>query len=371
MNMARRSFIGVALALAGCGAAVVPPRAAPSAADDIASRYRFPATAPFETWSRHLNQSSLERSPVMLALSGGGEDGAFGAGLLNGLAERGEYPVADVVTGVSTGALMAPLAFLGPSGMPDMRQVYTRHGANDILRSRGPTGLLDDALYSSEPLAALIEQYLTSERLDEIAAEHLRGRRLFVVTSNLDTSQAVAWNMGAIAADRQYGLFRAATLASASIPGVFPPVSLRFELDSQVIRETHIDGGVNMQLLAVPDAAFRRVDGFNLSGGEMYVIVNNTLTPRPRVVPRRTLAILSQSLTTLNRSSADANVDSARRFADRARLAFHAAAIEPDAPVTYDPNERFSLEYMRPLFEYGYQRARSGRAWGMTGGAFD
>ncbi len=163
----------------------------------------------------------------MLVISGGGSDGAFGAGLLNGWTAHGTRPKFVVVTGVSTGALMAPFAFLGPRYDPTLKEFYTSYSTKDILRPTVLAGLLggNAALGSSEPLANLIKKYLTRSVMREIAAEHAKGRRLLVGTTNLDAERPVIWNMGAIATignDRALALMRKVLLASAAIPGVFP-----------------------------------------------------------------------------------------------------------------------------------------------------
>ena len=152
-------------------------------------------------------------------------------------------------------------------------------------------------------------------------------------------------------------------LASSSIPGVFPPVTLTLPVDAGGIRETHVDGGVNMQLLAVPDAAFPRVDQLVRPNGHLYVLVNNTLDPAPQPVSRSTLAIMQQTFSTMVRSNAAEAIDSARRFAGRTRMNFQVAMIERDFDVPYGPSDRFSPSYMRALYRYGYNRAIANEAW--------
>jgi predicted acylesterase/phospholipase RssA len=277
---------------------------------------------------------------------------------LNGWSETGRRPEFDVVTGVSTGALMAPFAFLGSSEDEELRRIYTGYGEEDLLRSRGPGGFFADALSSSAPMRGLIARHLPDATLARIAQAHDDGRRLFVVTSNLDTGRAVVWNMGAVAVAGQGDLFRAVTLASASIPGVFPPVTLRFPEG----RETHVDGGVNMQLLAVPEAAFAnlgRVGG----RGRLFVLVNNTLDAPPAPVPRRTLPIMQGTFTTMVRAQAAGSVASARRYAARTGMDFALATIRSDFGVPWDPSNRFDPAYMTALHAYGRAHARAGTAW--------
>ena len=203
-------------------------------------------------------------------------------------------------------------------------------------------------------MRGLIEQYLDDRTLARIAAAHAEGRRLFVVTSNLDTGRAVVWDMGAIAKVEDSDLFRAVTLASASIPGVFPPVTLRLPQG----RETHVDGGVNMQLLAVPEAAFANFSRVGGHGGQLYVIVNNTLGGMPAPVSRRTLPIMEGTFITMVRAEAASSVSSARRYATRTGMKFHLATIRSDFDRPWDPSHRFDPTYMTALYAYGRNQAR-------------
>lgn len=208
-------------------------------------------------------------------------------------------------------------------------------------------------------MRSLIARHLPDARIARVAAAHAKGRRLFVVTSNLDTGRAVVWNMGALATAGQSDLFRAVTLASASIPGVFPPVSLRFA-DGV---ETHVDGGLNMQLLAVPEAAFANLSRVSGRGGRLYVLVNNSLEAPPSPVPRRTLSIMQGTFTTMVRAQAKGSVASARRYAARTGMSFALATIQADFDTPWDPSNCFDPAYMNALYAYGRTRARGGTAW--------
>ena len=123
--------------------------------------------------------AGVNPSSVMsyLAVSGGGSDGAFGAGLLVGWTEAGTRPKFDLVTGISTGALIAPFAFLGSEYDPQLKEVYTSYDANDIARKRPLISVLADAsLADNSPMAHLIARYITSDFVDRIATEHRKGR---------------------------------------------------------------------------------------------------------------------------------------------------------------------------------------------------
>ena len=355
--MRRREAVLGLMALGGCAA---PAARAPLVVrPSPPSRLRLPAGAPFEAWAEHLHLPAMRASPQIVTLSGGGEDGAFGAGVMNGWSARGGRPRFDVVTGVSTGTLMAPFVFLGPRYDPLLRAIYTGHGGDELVRSRGLPGFLGTSLNDPGPMRRLIAAYVTSELVARVAEAHGNGRRLFAVTSNLDTGRADVWNMGRIARAGQVDLFRAVLLASASIPGFFPPVTLR----AGNVREAHVDGGVNMQLLAVPEAAFRNLSRTRKPGGTLRIVVNNSLNPRPWPVPRSTLPIMQSTFSSMVRAHAASAVASARRYARRTGLDFAVASVGRDFDVPFDPSKRFELGYMRALYAYGYDKARSGNAW--------
>src|SRR5262245_20144549 len=173
-----------------------------------------------------------------LALSGGGDDGAFGAGLLVGWSARGNRPQFDMVTGVSTGALSTPFAFLGRDYDQNLTQLYTETSARDIFTKRPIliAAVASDSLTDNAPLRTMIEHYVDSTMVQKLAEEYGKGRLLFVLTTNLDQSRPVIWNIGAIAASnnpKARDLIIDVLLASASIPAIFPPVMLDVTVDGQ------------------------------------------------------------------------------------------------------------------------------------------
>jgi predicted acylesterase/phospholipase RssA len=165
-----------------------------------------------------------------LAVSGGADDGAFGAGLLNGWTEAGSRPEFKLVSGVSTGALIAPFAFLGPAYDPQLRAVYTDVKPDDIYEERSMVmAVFQDALADTAPLFRLISRHLNGDFVAAIAREYGKGRLLLIGTTNLDVQRPVIWNIGAIAASGKPGaieLIRKILLASAAAPGMFPPVMI-------------------------------------------------------------------------------------------------------------------------------------------------
>ncbi len=310
-----------------------------------------------------------QRVEHILVISGGGSDGAFGAGLLNGWTRTGKRPQFDVVTGVSTGALIAPFAFLGPKYDSRVKELYTRYSTEDILRPNVIAGLLGGtALTSSEPLAALIRKYLTGRIIAKIAAEHKRGRRLLVGTTNLDAERPVIWNMGEIAADgsaRSRRLFRRIILASASIPGVFPPVLISVHVNGKVLQEMHVDGGTTDNTILVPiqtnlSQLDRKLNGRPLRR-KLYVIVNSHLDPQFRKVDSSTIDIAGRSILTLIKQQTQGDVLKLYNFASKNRLDFNLAVVPKSFRLKRD--EPFDRAYMAALFDVGKKLGAAGYDW--------
>ena len=230
-----------------------------------------------------------------LALSSGGADGAFGAGLLNGLSESGKRPDYAVVTGVSTGALMAPFIFAGQKYDGALRDAYTKVSAADIFEVGGtPESFLD-----SWPLKDLIAKQITPALLADIAAAHNSGRRLFIVTTDLDAGRSVVWNMGAIAAhggDAALKLFRSVMLASSAIPGGFPPVLIDVEGNGKKFQEMHVDGGVGGQFFVAPAAALAPAGDYKIPATQILLVANSGLEPQFSVVDRTMPSILTSTV---------------------------------------------------------------------------
>jgi hypothetical protein len=241
-----------------------------------------------------------------LALSGGGLYGSFGVGVLTGWTESGTRPQFDVVTGISTGALMATFAFLGPEYDDLLRENFIGVTRGDIARTRSVLRIaFADAVYTSRPLAGRIEQVLTPEILAAVARAHAEGRRLYIGTTNIDTRRLVIWDMGAIAGrgtPESAALFRDIILASSSIPGAFPPVRIPVEIDGRHYEELHVDGGVSDEVIfrAFMVADLNRMNGgggwWAPPGSTLYVVSNGKLYADPECVsPVRVLRLVRAS----------------------------------------------------------------------------
>jgi predicted acylesterase/phospholipase RssA len=303
-----------------------------------------------------------------LALSGGGDNGAYGAGLLNGWTAAGTRPQFKVVTGVSTGALTAPFAFLGQKYDPVLKEIYTTISSKDVLEDRNfLAAVLADAMADNAPLWNLTKKYVTEQLLQEIAAEHAKGRMLFVGTTNLDARQGVIWNMGKIAASghpQALQLFRSLMIASAALPGAFPPVFIDVEVKGQRYQEMHVDGGASAQVFVYP-VNYRLNEAAAAAGIQrerhLYVIRNARLDPEWAHVERRTMSIAGRAITSLIQTQGKGDVFRIFALAQRDQVDFNLAYI-PDIFKAMH-KEEFDNTYMRQLFDLGYGLAKNGYDW--------
>jgi hypothetical protein len=303
-----------------------------------------------------------------LALSGGGAGGAFGVGVLKAWSDRGDRPEFDMVTGVSTGALIAPYAFLGPAYDKALVNLYTSGVAKELIHANFlPEGLLGASLLKQEPLRRMIEKNLTRDILEKIAAEHRKGRRLLVLTSNLDSQRAVIWNMGAIANSKRpdaLKLFQDVILASASIPGVFPAVLIKAKAGGREFEEMHSDGGSASQILTIPEGWMTSSDRPLWPKARkitMYAIVNNSLMPEFATVKNNTFTVMARANSALVRSQTRSALIATYMYAQRNGIRFRVASI--DAQVEYSMIDPFNTNYMRAVFNLGYAKTASGRVW--------
>lgn len=309
-----------------------------------------------------------------LAISGGGGDGAYAAGLLRGWTERGTRPVFEVVTGVSTGALAAPFAFLGPAYDDSLAEIYTAYGDDDLYRSNGPLGLLGASMNDTAPLRLLIERYVTDDFLDRVAVEERLGRRLLVQTTNLDAQRPVIWDLTAIAAgDRsaRRELFVRLLLASSAIPAVFPPQRIRVTAgDNRDYDELHVDGGVSSQVFFAPPQM--RLEDIELQtfghtrARTLYVVRNGKLGPEYQTSEEKTLSIATRSIAALIKGQSLADLGNLARAARASRTRFHYSAIPESFNGVADGN--FDRRYMSQLYEVGRSVGRDGR-WSQTSSA--
>ena len=306
----------------------------------------------------------------LLAVSGGGENGAFGAGLLCGWSKHGDRPVFDLVTGVSTGALTAPFAFLGTAYDGPLREVYTELTPDHVLRRRSLTAaLFDDGMADNTPLYNTIRDYLTPPMQAAIAEGYRQGRLLLIASTNLDAQQPVIWNIGAIAASdhpKALDLIRRLLLASSAIPGAFPPTMIDVTVDGKPFQEMHVDGGAFAQTFLYPQSMTRQrrarmSDGKEVPPAVAYVIRNGRLLPDWDPVDRRTIDIAGRAISTMISASGIGDVNRIYNVARMDGVEFKLAFISPD--FTMRLPSPFDQAYMRALFDYGQAQGRAGYQW--------
>jgi hypothetical protein len=333
--------------------------------DSQAKELAAEAAAALERQKKHLGIADDETPlpPVsFLAISGGGDDGAFGAGLLNGWTAAGTRPEFELVTGVSTGALSAPFAFLGSEEDAKLREVYTTINASNIFEDRGViAGLFDDAFSDTTPLWQLISKYVNDDMMKGIAREYENGRLLIIGSTNLDAQRPVLWNIGAIAASGHPGaldLIRKILRASSAIPGAFPPVMIDVEVNGTAYQEMHVDGGAMAQLFLYPASLdLRKVKRQRTA----YLIRNARQDPDWANVDRSTLDIAGRAISTMIHSSGTNDLIRVYFITQRDGVDYNLAYIGSD--FTAPGGGNFDPAYMNALYDYGFQLAKAGYPW--------
>ncbi len=303
-----------------------------------------------------------------LAISGGGEDGAFGAGLLVGWSATGTRPEFKLVTGISTGALTAPFAFLGSAYDEALTEVYTTITTKDVLRKRNLTAaIFDDALTDNEPLRKTIAKYLTPEMMSAIAREHDRGRILLIGTTNIDARRPVVWNITKIAASQRPGaldLIRDVLVASTAIPAAFPPMMFDVEVNGKRYQEMHVDGGASAQVFVYPPSL--RVGEISnqlhiARDRRLFVIRNGRLDPDWADTERQTMSIAGRAVSSLIQNQGFGDLYRIYATTQRDDVDFNLAYIPSffDVPL----NEPFEQKYMKALYKVGFELGREGYPW--------
>jgi predicted acylesterase/phospholipase RssA len=362
------------LALQGCAGLAVaestasvdwqPPANVPMTIRTLDADHQFSQVSSITVAGR-LHQLHPGEPLNILALSGGGADGAFGAGAVAGLTRTGSRPDFAVVTGVSVGALVAPYAFLGPTWDAGLLEVFTSGAGENLLQSRGLGVIFGSSLYRGKPLRQLVDAYLSDAMIQAIAREADKGRLLLVATTDVVTGMPVIWDLGAIAKNggpNARTLFRDVLLASASVPGMFPPVMIRVNRDGAPHDEAHVDGSATVPFFVPP--AFMQTPSEAREGSSrtaVYVIINGSLGDAPQATRLTTRAILSRSihaglnhmlLTTLELTAANTQLRGAT-------LQYSAVPAAYPRGGAYD----FRADTMGPLFRYAYECAQAGRLW--------
>lgn len=317
-----------------------------------------------------LPRTPWSRAPFhVLAISGGAAGGAYGAGVLTGLTQAGKRPDFALVTGVSTGALIAPFAFVGSGWDDRLREAYTGGHAQRVFALKRAAPGLEPSLFRARSLDSLIAPFIDAALLEAVAQGHAEGRRLFVATTDLDRQRLCIWDLGAIATqrheagmERAIALFREVLAASASLPGVFPPRLIPCLSGDRAYDEMHVDGGVAAPLFVLPDALLRwKAAGRRMRGGRVYVIANTVLDPTPHVTAGNLPAILVRSFETMLRFSYRQAISVTATFCAGAGLPLDIASI----PAGPDEGGmmKFDTASMTRMFDQAVAHARSGEVW--------
>ncbi len=307
----------------------------------------------------------------VLAVSGGGSNGAFGVGLLSGWAESGTRPTFSLVTGISTGALIAPFAFLGPDYEDPIIRMYTTVNTKDIIKNKSLFSILggSDSIADSSPLANIIAGLIDEEFLAAVAKAYSEGRRLLIGTTNLDARKLVIWNMGKIASigtPEALKLFRDIMLASSSIPVAFPPVFVEVEAGGNIYDEMHVDGGVVTEVFFYGftvdiDEALDTIGVTEKPKLRVFIIRNNQIEPRYEPVNRNILSIAEKSLSNLTTSQGIGDLFRIYLITQKDDIDFNLAFI-PESFIP-DPKEPFDPVEMKRLYNLGYEMAKNGYPW--------
>jgi predicted patatin/cPLA2 family phospholipase len=318
-----------------------------------------------------INEKDIEAKdkPVdYLSISGGGADGAFGAGLIVGWTKAGNRPTFRAITGISTGALIAPFAFLGPKYDAELKKFYTTTSTKDILNQRSFFSILRaDSVADTKPLKEILEDVVNLKMLKDIIVEYDKGRRLYIGTTNLDAQRSVIWDIGIIAksgAPNALGLIRKILVASASIPGAFTPVYIEVEVNGRRYDEIHVDGGTSSQVFLYPASLDMRwlERQIGLKGKtRIYVIRNSRIEPDWETVKPKIVPILHNTITTLIRTQGIGDLYRIYLGTQRDGMDYNLSFIPSD--FEEKPKESFDPDYMSKLFDFGYRMAMDGYPW--------
>ena len=306
----------------------------------------------------------------ILSISGGGANGAYGAGLLKGWSKEGSRPEFKVITGVSTGALMATFVFLGKEYDPELERCYTTMSTKDVMSPKGPfMALLGDSLTSNKPLARTIASMVDEKLLAKVAAKHEAGRRLFVGTANLDAQRFVIWDMGAIARRGDVELFRKVILASAAIPMIFPPSIFHVEgADGHLYDEIHADGGTLTQVFTT----YKLLEGMQGAAknlgidplkvkAKLYIIRNGYMSPVYKEVKDNLASLAERSFDTIIDAQCVGDIYRIYVFMKQRGNDYNLAFIPAD--FKQQNKEMFDPADMKRLFDRGYNDAVKGYEW--------
>lgn len=315
----------------------------------------------------------MHREHKYLVISGGGARGAYGAGVLVAWSKLGTRPEFTMVTGVSTGALTAPFAFLGSEYDDQLEEIYTTLDTREIIKTRNIFAMLGgDSIFDSSPLSRLIDRLVDDKMIEAIAREHRKGRELSIGTTHLDAGRPMVWNVTRIAASGHPDaakLIRQVLLASASIPGAFPPVYIEVETpDGRKYDEMHVDGGASSQMYFYPTGVDWNeiMETLGVRGTpSIYLIRNAFVQPEYKEISPKLMPIAGRTVDSLIRTQGIGDFFRIAALAERDGLNLEITWIPDEAneAIEVEPSEKFDPNYMKALFEFGYERTMNGDTW--------
>jgi predicted acylesterase/phospholipase RssA len=313
----------------------------------------------------------------LLVISGGGDWGAFGAGVLKGWGRvTGELakPQFDVVTGVSTGAMIAPFAFLGDDESIERIVKMYRNPQKDWTASRGLLFFLPNnpSFFALPGLEREMRAVLDRGLLERIVAEGATGRSLIVNTTNIDLGDMRAWDIvaeakTALASNNEEHVYRI-LLASAGIPAIFPARSIGNYL--------YVDGAITGNILyrarvredeSIPARWAAKHPKLPMPRLRYWVIFNNQFRFPPQVTQERWPDIMSRATIMATQTSTVNSMRHLYAMAEIARLK-HRVDTEvrvmavPDYWVPPKPGT-FEAEVMNELADLGEKMGADPASW--------
>jgi hypothetical protein len=312
--------------------------------------------------------STTQPDRNILCLSGGGSLGAYSAGVLVGWSQRGDRPCFDVVTGISTGAMIAPCAFLGPKYDEQLQRFYTTMETKDIYTVRPLRGLVGEAFADTSPLAAQLDAFLTAEVMHELAEAHRKGRRLYIGTTEEEGKQFIVWDVGAMAARNGAGdreLIIKVLLGSSAAPVLFPSSKIEVSVDGVPYTERHVDGGISHAVFFrpphIPPEQRSNVAARDLAGAKVYVIVARKLYADPELMGPGVL-LKAKNISTLVHAQTRGDLQRLYTMCLIAGMDYYVSAIPPEYPATAS-SVKFKPAEMTALFEEGRRVITSTKPW--------
>jgi hypothetical protein len=307
----------------------------------------------------------------VLCLSGGGSYGAYTAGVLCGWTKTGTRPSFDVVTGISTGALIAPFAFLGSELDPEVRRLYTQSTTRDLYVLRPVRGLFREALADNTPLANQLDEIVTVEMMNSIALAHAQGRRLYIGTTELEGRRFVIWDIGAIACrgrPEDLKLIKQVLLGSSAIPGFFPPAKIAVSINGECLVELHGDGGASQAIFFRPpyvpkESGQQGIDYY--AGTNVWCIVAGKLYADPAEIKPYSYSIAGSSASTVIYAQTRGDLNRIFMLSLLAGMNYKQTAIPADFDAP-ESSAEFEPGPMGRMFAEGERLVICGQAWRKT-----